>query len=470
MSRKFLTALDLGKNELQNAAVQSLGTAPSSPVKFQLYGNTSDDVLYWWDGTAWVPAKSGAPTFGTITAEQAFGSSKADGVATTTARSDHAHGNPVHDNAAHSAITLNSLAPPTASINMNGQRIINLLDPIGSSDAATKNYADNIAAGLAWKDTVRAATTANITLSGTQTVDGVALTATQRCLVKNQSTASQNGIYDVAAGAWTRSADADIEAELLNASVFVSEGTVNADTAWVCTTNAPITVNTTSLAWVQFAGGGAVTAGAGLTQTGNTLDVGAGTGIIVAADSVALDTTFADGRYVNVTGGDSVAGPLTITGTGQVLLIPQGAIQADAITITDGAVMTTGPGSGITVGAGTGTLFWSRATTNTFDNPVTLPAAAPTAATDATNKSYVDGAISTAVTAATKRFAASVGGATSQAITHNLATRDVVVDVYRVASPYDTVECDVERTDGNTVTLRFTTAPAASEYRVVVLA
>lgn len=189
------------------------------------------------------------------------------------------------------------------------QNSITVPTPTADNHAATKAYVDNLTAGLAWKDTVRAATTANITLSGTQTVDGVALVAGNRALVKNQTTTSQNGIYVVAAGAWTRATDADSEAELLNAACFVSEGTVNADTAWVMTTNAPITVGTTALTWVQFAGGGAVTAGNGLTQTGNTLNVGAGTGILVGADTVSLDTTYADGRYV-ATAGDFMTGAL----------------------------------------------------------------------------------------------------------------------------------------------------------------
>jgi hypothetical protein len=376
MARKFLTAVDLGKNELQNAAVQNLGSAPSTPVKGQLYFNSGDNTLYWWDGTAWASARgggSGFPGFGAVTQEQTFGTAKNDGVGTTTARNDHAHGNPVHDNAAHSAITLNSLAAPTAAVSMNGQRITNVATPTSLTDAPNKSYVDNLSYGMAWKEPVRAATIANITLSGLQTIDGVALTAGQRVLVKNQTTASANGIYEAYSTAWTRTADADEAGDLENAAVFVSEGTTLADTAWVMTANPPLTVGTTNLTWVQFAGGGAVTAGAGLTQTGNTIDVGAGTGITVAADSVALDTTYADGRYA---------------------LAANGA----------------------------------------------------------------------------KRFAANVAAATSTAITHNLNTRDVVVNVYRVASPYDTVECDVERTDLNNVTVRFATAPAASEYRCVVLA
>lgn len=103
------------------------------------------------------------------------------------------------------------------------------------------------------KDSVRAATTANITLSGAQTIDGVSVIAGDRVLVKNQSTASQNGIYDCASGAWARSADSDTSAEVTGGMfVFVNEGTVNGDTGWILTTNDPITLASTSLTFAQF--------------------------------------------------------------------------------------------------------------------------------------------------------------------------------------------------------------------------
>jgi hypothetical protein len=146
--------------------------------------------------------------------------------------------------------------------------------------------------GLDVKDSVRVATTANLTLSGTQTIDGVSLSAGDRVLVKNQSTASQNGIYVVAAGVWGRASDADISAEVTAGMfTFVAEGTVNADSGWVLTTNDTITLGTTSLTFAQFSGAGQITAGAGLTKNGNTIDaVGTAGRIVVNADSIDLDT------------------------------------------------------------------------------------------------------------------------------------------------------------------------------------
>jgi hypothetical protein len=143
--------------------------------------------------------------------------------------------------------------------------------------------------GLDVKASVNAATTANITLSNTQTIDGVALSVGDRVLVKDQSTGSENGIYVVASGAWARSADADNDAEVTSGMfTFVEQGTYNADSGWVLSTDGTIVVGTTDLVFVQFSGAGQIIAGLGLTKTGNTLDVGAGTGIAVNADDVAL--------------------------------------------------------------------------------------------------------------------------------------------------------------------------------------
>jgi phage-related tail fiber protein len=163
-------------------------------------------------------------------------------------------------------------------IDLNGQRGQNFADPSAANDAATKSYVDNLAAGLAWKPVVRAATTANVTLSGTQTIDGVALVASDRVLVKDQSTASGNGIYVVAAGAWVRATDADSAAELVNATVLVSEGTTNADKAWTQTVNAPITVGTTGLTFAQFGGGGAL-ATAASPSSGTSMEANASVGV-----------------------------------------------------------------------------------------------------------------------------------------------------------------------------------------------
>ena len=191
------------------------------------------------------------------------------------------------------ATRLDQFVAPNVDVSWNSKRITNLLDPSNPQDAATKSYVDALSQGLDNKASVRAATTANITLSGAQTVDGVALVAGDRVLVKDQSTQSQNGIFLVASGAWTRAVDADSWNELVSAYTFIESGTVNADNGYTCTVDPGGTIGTTNVTWTQFSGAGQITAGAGLTKTGNTIDVvGTANRISVAADAIDIAATY----------------------------------------------------------------------------------------------------------------------------------------------------------------------------------
>ena len=199
---------------------------------------------------------------------------------------------------------LDQMAAPTASVAMNGQLLTGLADPVNAQDAATKNYVDMAVQGLDPKASVKAATTANIaSLSGTMTIDGVALVAGDRVLVKDQSTTSQNGIYVVAAGAWTRALDANTWDELVSAYLFVEQGTVNAEMGFICTVDTGGTLGTTAVTFQQFNGAGQISAGAGLTKTGNTIDIGTASNarIVVNADSIDLATIGTAGTYRSVT-------------------------------------------------------------------------------------------------------------------------------------------------------------------------
>jgi hypothetical protein len=167
----------------------------------------------------------------------------------------------------------------TGAIAMGTNKITGLGTPTDGTDAATKNYVDSAAQGIDWKASVRAATTAAVTLASDlengDTLDGVTLATGDRVLVKNQATGSENGIYVVkASGAPDRSTDADTGAELTsNFAVFVEEGTVNADQGYTLTNNGSITIGTTALTFTQFTGLGQIIAGTGLDKTGNTLDI-----------------------------------------------------------------------------------------------------------------------------------------------------------------------------------------------------
>lgn len=153
------------------------------------------------------------------------------------------------------ALRLDQVAAPTGDVSLNSQKIIGLADPTGANQAATKGYVDQIATGLDIKVSVRAATTANITLSGAQTIDGVAVIATNRVLVKNQTAGAENGIYVAASGAWSRAADADTDAEVTAGLItFVAEGSVNGNQLWALATDDPIVLDTTALSFTQFSG------------------------------------------------------------------------------------------------------------------------------------------------------------------------------------------------------------------------
>jgi hypothetical protein len=195
-------------------------------------------------------------------------------------------------------------------------------DPVSALELATKQYVDAIAQGLDPKASCLAATTANITLSGTQTIDGVALIAGDRCLVKDQTLSQNNGIYLVAAGAWTRAADMDNWLEVPGAFTFIEQGTLYADTGWVCTSNAGGTLGTTPITWVQFAGVGSYTAGTGLTLTGTQFSIS--------------NTAVTAGPY----GSATQVGTFTVNAQGQLTL-------AANTTVTPAVGSITGLGTGV---------------------------------------------------------------------------------------------------------------------------
>jgi len=164
----------------------------------------------------------------------------------------------------------------TGDQSMGGFKLTNLATPTQDSDAATKQYVDLAVQGLDAKLSVLAATTGNITLSGVQTIDGVAVESGDRVLVKDQTDASENGIYVAAAGAWARSEDADgnPNGEVTSGMfTFVEEGTVNQSTGYVLITTDPIVVGTTDLTFTQFSGAGSAVAGTGIDISGNVISV-----------------------------------------------------------------------------------------------------------------------------------------------------------------------------------------------------
>lgn len=422
MARKFLTPIDLTKNELQNAVIQNLAADPSTPVAGQVYYNTVANEMRIYNGVSFeaiglngvtadaaelnildgatltttelnyvdgvtsgiqgqldLKAPLANPTFtGTVSLDTGvslvFEGATANAFETTLSVVDPTADNTITLPNASGTVArlenkLHDFAVATASVDLNSQKITNLATPTASTDAANKGYVDAAVVGIDWKASVRAATTAAVTLATAfengDVLDGVTLATGNRILVKDQADGAENGIYVVnATGAPTRATDADTSAEITASfAVFVEEGTANADSGWTLTNNGTVTIGTTALVFTQFTGLGQITAGNGLTKTANTLDVVAGLGIVSNANDVAVDTSVVVRKYATAIGD---------------------------------------------------------------------------------------------------------GSATSITVTHNLNTRDVTVAVYSATSTYDEVMCDVQHATVNTVTLLFSVAPTAGQYRAVV--
>lgn len=296
MSKKFLTHIDLTKNELQNAVIQRLSADPGSPVEGQIYYNTTTDRLRTYDGAAWY--EYGNIVNGVTQSANSGGAGrmKVSGGADKTI-TDYAGGAGLVKTDANgvpsaatagtdylTAASTNTFTNKTFDANGTGNSISNLEtadfaanvidnDAALAANSATriatqqavKSYVDNAVQGLSWKQAVRVATTAAGTLASSfangQTVDGVTLATNDRILIKNQAAGAENGIYIVnASGAPTRAADANTAAEITGATVFVSEGTANADKVFTLTTNAPITLGTTALVFGEINGGSVPTA------------------------------------------------------------------------------------------------------------------------------------------------------------------------------------------------------------------
>jgi hypothetical protein len=516
MARKFLVSLDLSKNELQNAVIQNLASAPGSPVSGQIYYNTVDNQLYIYNGTRWEVAGNAVQSgllaarplanavdagtiyyatdtylfyysdgstwtqtnaFGSVTAQTSYGASSGNGSATTYARADHTHGTPALGTATPQAISgaagsagsastpskedhthaftpsqdlsmatykLTNLGTPTNSadaatkayadlklaltggtmtgaIAMSNTKITGLATPTDAADAANKQYVDDVAQGLNIHAASYAATTANLnatysngtsgvgatlTNAGTQvafTTDGTTPSVNDRILVKNQTTASQNGIYTlttVGSGStnWvlTRATDFDTAVEIAGGDfTFVDNGTTLANTGWV-NVDEVTTVGTDPIEFQQFSGAGTYTASNGVLLTGTNFTFAPRSGYGLATGASGAEIKLATTSGLNLS-------------------------------------------SDLAVGAGNGISVL-------------------------TNTVAIDSAV------VVSKYAANVGdgSATSYTITHNLGTRDVIVAVYEAGSPYAEVVCDVAHATTNTVTLAFSVAPTSNQYRVVI--
>jgi hypothetical protein len=293
--------------------------------------------------------------------------------------------------------TLDVLPKAAADMDFQANKLTNVGNGVNPQDAATFGQLNALIQGQTWKDPVRAATTANGALATAfangQTIDGVVLATGDRILIKNQTTAADNGIYTVnAAGAPTRAADADVAAELNKATVIITSGTANQGDVYT-QTSVVNTLGTDIQTWTK-------------TGEGN---------VVYSADEITLHLA------------------------GQVFSIKAGGVGVNELAAAvAGTGLSGGAGSALSVNTGTGLTI-------SGDNVV------------------VDTTVVARVAAAT----VGDGAASAFAVTHNLGKTDILVEVFEISSG-STVECDVQRTSANAVTVSFTTPPTANQYRVVV--
>ena len=442
MATKFLTNIDLNKNELVNGTFQVVPTLPSTDnFEGRMVFSSAEDTIYVYGNGAWrkvianisdsVGASNAAVIAGgthalSLTITESGGQITITPNLATTANAgllSAAFWNDLTD--ATDAATASKLVKRDASGNAK------VATPTDSAHIATKGYVDAARQGLDVKASVRAATTAPINLStdlnNGDVIDGVTLVTGDRVLVKNQGTASENGIYVVtASGAASRSSDANGTAdtgELTSGTfTFVEEGTVNFDSGFVVSTNGTITVGTTGIVWTQFSGAGAFEAGDGLSKSGTTVNVN------VTADRTAITADAID---------------IASTYVGQSSITTLGTITTGVWNGTDVAVADGGTGSSTAADARAALGIQTSVGAVTTGTPVLARVADQPAA-------------------------ASIGSTSVTTVTHKFNTKNVVVQVYQVSTG-ETVNCDVVRTsvDAVQVTINGSTI-ALDDFHIVV--
>lgn len=314
-------------SEIVNATVPAGTSTPADPTLGELFFNTAQGTLQVYTGSSWLDTGNSSAVQTQISNLTSTVNSNA--TAASTALNLHASDAALHLSTFQNTLLdglstsltpteVNYLVGTTGAIQTQFNSLSNIylpktggmingplvvtgvltanggvtglpLNPSMASDATSKSYVDSLLAGVIWKPSTRVATTGNIPLSGLQTVDGVVLEVGDRVLVKNQTNATQNGIWIATSAAWSRAVDVDEGPELNNAAVYVLEGTVQHDTGWVQTaTN--IVLDTTPITWAQFAGGGTgpIMGDQGITVTGRNISVNAGLGLMFSGNALVV--------------------------------------------------------------------------------------------------------------------------------------------------------------------------------------
>ena len=433
MAQKFLTNIDLNQNQLINASFEVVGTDPSSG-NFEgrlIYQSTTDTIKVYANG-AWRSLPHTIVSGGGAGIAEALTVSESNGTITLTlavADTDSAGLLP----AAMWQMLTDATSDATASklVKRDASGNAKVATPTDAAHIATKGYVDSARQGLDVKASVRVATTAAINLAtdleAGDVIDGVTLVAGDRVLVKNQGTASENGIYvAVASGAASRSSDANGTAdtgELTSGTfTFVEEGTVNFDSGFVISTDGTITVGATGITWTQFSGAGSFEAGDGLSKSGTQVNVN----VTSNRTAITADAIDISANYV---------GQSSITTLGTI---------------------TTGVWNGTDVAVADGGTSASDAATARINLGIKTTAGAVTTTTSALARIAKQGC------------AASVTGVSTTTVTHNFGTTDVNVQIYEVSTGA-TVIGDVTRANADTLSIVLYGTILANDYTIVVV-
>jgi hypothetical protein len=423
MARKFLVSVDLNKNELLNARIQNLGAAPSNPVSGQIYYNTGTNVLYFYNGTEWTPASGSTEVI-----QDLIGSSVIGGTGLTSTYDDAAGTTTLKLN--DTSVTTGSYGSqtkiPTFTVDQQGR-----LTAAGEVDVATE-------LGITGDTgtTSISLLTEGLTVSGGEGID-VAVTNNTITVSAEDATYTNKGVasfdstdFTVTAGAVSLNKDPVIT---LSGDVTGSATMTNLGDVTISTTIEP---NSVAL--------GTDTTGSYVsTITGTTGEITvSGSGSESAAVTIGLpdDVTIAGDLTIN--GNLDVQGSINSISTTEVNIVDNKVVLNTNVTGAPSA------DAGLKVNRGTSAdveLLWNE----TADQW--------TLTNDGTSYHEI-----------TRKYKTTLNtSATSYTVTHNLGTKDTVVSIYEVASPFAEVLADVEHTSDSDITIKFAVAPTAGEYRVV---
>ena len=425
MARKFLVSVDLNKNELLNARIQNLGAAPSNPVSGQIYYNTGTNVLYFYNGTEWTPASGSTEVIQDI-----ISTSVLAGTALTSTYDDVSGTTTIDlDDTAVTAGSYGSTTKiPSFTVDAQGR-----LTAASESDVAT-----NLSiAGDTGTDTVNLLSD-TLTVSGGEGID-ISVTDNTITVSAEDATYTNKGVasfsstdFTVTAGAVSLNKDPVIT---LSGDVTGSATMTNLGDVTITTTVEP---NSVAL---------------GTDTTGSYISTISGTaGEITVSGSGSESAAVTIGLPDDVT----IAGDLTVNGNLDV----QGSINSISTTevniVDNKVVLNTNVTGTPTADAG---LKVNRGTSSDVEVLWNETSDQWTLTNDGTNYHEI-----------TRKYKTTLNtSATSYTVTHNLGTKDTVVSIYEVASPFAEIIADVEHTSDSAVTIKFAVAPASGEYRVVVI-